>query len=139
MADRDAHDPPRVGLPLPAADHAVIDSTKLRQYVLNQDHPVGRHKANVFRMALDIKLDDWEYLRDCIFEQLPHMPVTDVRQPRSEAEGHTWEVLVPIVGLGAKAERILTVITAWEIVEGHPALVTARVAPSNRQQDSSAG
>jgi hypothetical protein len=70
---------PSVGELLPAAGDAYIDSDKLIRYGLSLDHPVGRHKATVFRLALGIERDDWEYLRDSILEQLPQHPVTLVR------------------------------------------------------------
>jgi len=37
---------------VPEADHAVVDRRKITDYVLNPDHPCGRHKARVFREAL---------------------------------------------------------------------------------------
>lgn len=102
--------------------------------MLSVDHPVGRHKATVFRLALDIERDDWEYLRDSILEQLPQHPVTLVREPAHAHEAYTWEVLLPIQGVRARATRRLLVITAWEMVDGRPELVTIRVAPKHRQQ-----
>lgn len=34
---------------LPAAEHAFIDASKLRDYLLSDSHPVGRFKAAFFR------------------------------------------------------------------------------------------
>lgn len=101
----------------------------------------------MFRQALDIGRDDWEYLRNTILEALPHHPVTDVRESpvtdvRESEHAHaapTWEVLVPMQGLGTRAERRLLVITAWEMIDGRPGLVTARVAPRKRQQFDASG
>lgn len=122
-----------VGVPLPGARDASIDSAKLRLYALDREHPVGRHKATVFLRALGIGADDWEYLREEILAGLPNHPVTVIREPRTAHEGNTYEVLVPITGLGEKAQRTLKVITAWEIRDERPVLVTVRVAPQNRQ------
>ena len=61
---------PRVGEPLPQASAAYIEPEKLVDYALDTQHPVGRHKAAVFRQALDIERDDWEYLRDRILDAL---------------------------------------------------------------------
>jgi len=130
---------PRIGQALPEACDAHIDSEKLVDYVLDPEHPVGKDKAAVFRQALDIERDDWEYLRDSILEALPHHPVTDVRNPERTHAASTWEVLVPIQGLGTRAERRLLVITAWEMIDARPQLVTARVAPRNRQQTGDSG
>jgi hypothetical protein len=131
-ADEDLEQP-RIGQPLPQADNACIDPEKLISYALDPDSSVGQDKARVFRRALDIERDDWEYLRDCILDQLPDHPVTDVRVPVTERGTHTWEVLVPIQGLGMQSERRLLVITAWKMVNGRPELATIRVAPKNRQ------
>lgn len=40
---------------LPNYEHALIDDNKLRNYCLNPDHPVGKHKAKVFLAALKLK------------------------------------------------------------------------------------
>ena len=132
-------DLPRIGRPLPEARDAHIESEKLANYVLDPEHPVGKHKAAVFRQALDIERDDWEYLRDSILEALPHHSVTDVRDAEHAHAASTWEVLVPIQGLRTRAERRLLVITAWEMIDGSPELVTVRVASRKRQQIDAPG
>jgi hypothetical protein len=38
----------------------------LRDYCLSHDHPRGRHKARVFRSALNMTEDDAEELRDAL-------------------------------------------------------------------------
>lgn len=48
---------------LPNGDHAIADLAKLRDYVLNPQHPRGRHKARVFASALNIRQSDAELLR----------------------------------------------------------------------------
>jgi hypothetical protein len=53
---------------LPNSSKAVVEIEKLRDYSLNPDHPVGRHKARVFRAALGITLKDAEWLRDRALE-----------------------------------------------------------------------
>jgi hypothetical protein len=37
---------------LPNADKAIVPIEKLRDYCLNENHPTGKHKALVFRVAL---------------------------------------------------------------------------------------
>jgi len=124
---------PAVGDPLPNASTAVIEPNKLVDYALNAQDPVGRHKAIVFERALGIEQGDWEYLRDAILDELPRQPISGSRPPLRVDERYTWEVLVPIRGLGAQVDRILLVTTGWEMVEGVPRLITTRVAPKNRQ------
>jgi hypothetical protein len=61
---------------LPRADAAEISDEKLRDYVLNPEHPLGRHKARVFAATLGIGRDDWAYLRDQIHARLAESPIT---------------------------------------------------------------
>ena len=51
---------------LPFAERAYADDSKFLGYCLNIDHPYGKHKARVFRSALDITVDNWEVLRDAV-------------------------------------------------------------------------
>lgn len=124
---------PRVGDPLPRAHEARIDRQKLVNYALDPASSRGRHKAHVFRAALGIERDDADYLAEAILAALPGQPVTAVRAPTHEQEPFTWEVLVPIQGLRAQAGRRLNVVTAWELRDGRPRLVTLRVASRRRQ------
>src|SRR5438445_397907 len=48
---------------LPNSWNAVVEIDKLRNYSLNPDHPVGKHKARVFRAALGLTAKDAEWLR----------------------------------------------------------------------------
>ncbi len=48
---------------LPGGEHAIIPIAKLRDYCLNLEHPVGKHKARVFRATLGIGLEDSTELR----------------------------------------------------------------------------
>ena len=48
---------------LPKADRAIVDSAKVRDYLLSGSHPVGRFKATLFS-ALGDSADRWEILRD---------------------------------------------------------------------------
>lgn len=53
---------------LPNAARAFVDIAKLRDYCLNGSHPEGRHKARVFRSALDLSAEDAEFLRQAILD-----------------------------------------------------------------------
>jgi hypothetical protein len=48
---------------LPNPDQAIIPLAKLEGYALNPNHSEGRHKAAVFRAALDIGLAESNELR----------------------------------------------------------------------------
>jgi hypothetical protein len=48
---------------LPNPHKAVVEISKLRDYSLNVDHPVGRHKARVFKAALGLTVQQADWLR----------------------------------------------------------------------------
>jgi hypothetical protein len=51
---------------LPNAAQAVLDIRKLEDYCLNPSHPRGRHKARVFREAIDLHRSDAAWLRETL-------------------------------------------------------------------------
>lgn|SRR5574341_166069 len=50
---------------LPHSDKAIIDETKIRDYVLSSSHPVGRFKAAVF-LRMGYTQENWRQLVDDI-------------------------------------------------------------------------
>jgi len=64
---------------LPNPHKAVVDIEKLRDYSLNPDHPVGGHKARVFRAALGLTSQHAAWLRERALE----IAVTGVANPES--------------------------------------------------------
>lgn len=53
---------------LPNADRAVVEISKLRDYSLNAEHEVGKHKARVFKAALGLTIKDAEWLQGTIVQ-----------------------------------------------------------------------
>jgi hypothetical protein len=53
---------------LPHSDEAILDIRKIEDYCLNPAHPRGRHKARVFREALDLHRTDASWLRTVLLE-----------------------------------------------------------------------
>jgi hypothetical protein len=53
---------------LPNPKKASVPKEKLADYCLNLNHPKGKNKARVFKSALGLTTDDWEYLRDVLLE-----------------------------------------------------------------------
>jgi hypothetical protein len=53
---------------LPNPHKAVVEIEKLRDYSLNPNHPVGGHKARVFRAALGLTLSQAAWLRERALE-----------------------------------------------------------------------
>lgn len=112
-----------VGDILPRAHQAVVTEGKLRGYVLNSEHDVGRHKARVFTATLGLQSDDWERLRDQILEGVRTTPVSDVRRSFG---GFRCTVVVRIRG---RSDQERLVVTGWRVPDhgGPPHLVTAYV------------
>ena len=48
---------------LPNPHKAVVEIRKLRDYSLNVDHSVGKHKARVFKAALGLTVQEADWLR----------------------------------------------------------------------------
>ena len=74
---------------LPHGDKATLDIRKIEYYCLNPSHPRGRHKARVFREALDLQRSDASWLRDTLLEAARSgeaVPVTE------DAWGTHWRL-----------------------------------------------
>ncbi len=54
---------------LPNAKNAFIDDRKLIDYCLSESHPVGKHKARVFKADLNYGLKDFGKLKNAILDQ----------------------------------------------------------------------
>jgi hypothetical protein len=53
---------------IPNAEKAVVDIRKLRDYCLNPEHDVGKHKARLFSLSLGMSTDAAEELRQILLE-----------------------------------------------------------------------
>jgi hypothetical protein len=53
---------------LPNSEKAIVDDDKLIGYCLNPNHRDGRHKARVFKAALDLDVDNVEELEEALLE-----------------------------------------------------------------------
>ena len=53
---------------IPNAENAVVDLRKLRDYCLNPEHSVGKHKARLFRSLLGMTADNALALRQILLE-----------------------------------------------------------------------
>ena len=51
---------------LPNPEQAVIDELKLVGYCLNLNHADGRHKARVFKSALDLDINNFDELKEAL-------------------------------------------------------------------------
>jgi len=55
---------------VPNAENAVVDIGKLRDYCLNPNHEVGKHKARVFASALNLTYEDAAFLQATLLEAI---------------------------------------------------------------------
>jgi hypothetical protein len=53
---------------LPGGSAAIVEISKVRDYILNPHHPRGRHKARVFSSALGLTQVDAEFLRSALIQ-----------------------------------------------------------------------
>ena len=113
---------------LPEAERALVDSLKVKEYLLSPSHPVGRFKATFF-FSLGYAQDDWERLRDDLIHLARSGSVTP-GQP--SPYGKKYEVRGILTGpLGRSAARPLgrsaKVTAVWIVIniDDAPRLVTA--------------
>ena len=53
---------------IPNSENAVVDIAKIRDYCLNPNHSVGKHKAHVFESVLNLAVEDAEMLRGILLK-----------------------------------------------------------------------
>ena len=99
---------------LPLGERAIIDLRKIEDYCLNPSHARGRHKARVFRDALDLRQSDAAWLRDVFLEAAR---VGDAMLYGSGQWGTQWRLDVHVRRQG----RAAVVRTIW-IVRTHEEL-----------------
>jgi len=119
--------PPQIGELLPRAEDAYGVREKLTRYALNADHDDGGAKAAGFAAVLGITAADLEYLATALLAGVQEHATAEVRD-RGE-HGMHCRVIIPVAGIGERADRVANVRTVWEIRwEGDaPRLVTAYI------------
>jgi hypothetical protein len=106
-------------MPIPGFEKAVIEPAKLRDYVLSEEHPVGRYKAAVFR-KLGYTQGNWKELEKDIREQLLLLdPVREEPTPF----GKKYEVKGKLKGPSGAAAAVVSI---WLVKRGEekPRFVT---------------
>jgi hypothetical protein len=105
--------PPAVGGVLPRAAEAFGVRVKLATYSLDIAHESGGPKARSFERILGITIEEIEYLEGAILAGVLVVPVSEVRP--NPPHGINYVVDIQVRGIGAKADRIVTVRTVWII------------------------
>ncbi len=88
------------------AGRALIDERKLRDYVLNPDHPVGGHKARVILAATGLGRGDHRAVADQVRSGIS---VNDAERVEPVPYGERFRVTVALAGPGGR----LRVRTGW--------------------------
>jgi hypothetical protein len=106
---------------LPRGDEAILDIRKIEDYCLSPSHPRGRHKARVFREALDLQRTDASWLRDALLDAARS---GEAFQIAADAWGTHWRLDAAIRRQGKNAvvraiwivrtgERVPRFVTCW--------------------------
>jgi hypothetical protein len=105
---------------LPNAHLAVVDQTKICDYLLNAAHRFGASKARFFR-HFGFSLDDWETLAIALKR---HGEENDVVKEKESGFGPRYEVEGELVVPDGRRPRVRTV---WQVDIGQdaPRLITA--------------
>jgi hypothetical protein len=102
---------PAVDELLPRAAEAFGVREKLAGYSLNMTHEKGGPKARGFEQILGITIDAIDYLEAQILARILDTPITKVRD--NPPHGVNYVVEIQVRGIGAKADRVITVRTVW--------------------------
>ncbi len=107
---------------LPNHQKAFIAIEKLKDYCLNQFHPVGKEKAIVFESTLGLTDQDAAFLKESILSALSK---SEAIPGKEDQYGKRYSVDIIIRNLGQEA----IVRTGWIIKrnEGFPRLITCYV------------
>jgi len=104
---------------IPKADQAVVNIHKLRDYTLNTQHRVGRHKARLFVALLDMHLEDAEALSSLL---LQIVRTHDAERSDQDVHGQRYRIDFMLTWHGHQAR----VRSVWNIRpnEDFPRLIT---------------
>ena len=107
---------------LPSGDRAIVEHEKLMGYVLNPDHPVGRHHAYLFERLLGITRANSKILRQALLDAAS---TSEVEKVTSNPFGTKYRLRCPISGPRGTVE----VISVWvlNVDSDSPRLVTCFV------------
>ena len=97
---------------LPNVENAVIRLEKLRDYSLDQMHPIGKHKARVFESAMGMTGKDADRLMEMIFRAIL---VNEAVSAGKNTHGERFTVDIRALGLTGQ----VLIRTAWMIDHGN--------------------
>lgn len=111
----------------------VGEQEKLLRYVLNPNHPKGRHKARVFREVLGITTDDWRFLAAQLVLGIEKAAPEKVR---ATSHGCKYQYDIPVIG---RNDNSRVVRTGWITSGNDPARLTTAYVLSDSHQRPEVG
>ncbi len=109
-------------MPIPNSEQAFIDIRKLTDYCLNLEHLEGRHKARVFKSALNIDLNNVEKLQTALLEAVQTQPAIPAQENR-----YGQKYVVDFMMIHFHQHALVRSIWMIRHTEGFPRLVTCYV------------
>lgn len=116
---------------LPAEEQMTVPISKLIDYALSDEHPVGRHKAKLFSDLMAISKSEWRFLAYQIRNGLEQARLEKVEATQY---GVQYRAQMELIGING---RVMTIETRWIIRANEPAqLSTAFVASKDQQRNA---
>ena len=107
---------------LPNPENTLIDERKLKGYCLDINHNDGRHKARVFKSALDLDINDLEELKTTLLQAVKNY---DAIPDETNEYGQKYIIDFPMTRLNKNA----IIHSVWIVRndENFPRLVTCYI------------
>ena len=107
---------------LPNPEKAIVDNQKLAGYCLNPNHADGRHKARVFKSALNLDINDVDELKTALMEAVKN---NDAVPENRNQYGQKYIIDFPMT----RGDRTAIIHSVWIVKnqENFPRLVTCYV------------
>lgn len=104
------------------SERAIVEIDKIAGYCLNPEHPEGKHKARVFKSALDLDLKDTEELEVALLQAVANY---DAIPGKSNPYGQKYSIDFPMT----RSDKQAMIQSIWIVRnnEGFPRLVTCYV------------
>ena len=93
---------------LPNPEQTIIDDSKLVGYCLNPNHVDGKHKARVFKSALNITIENAEELKLALFNAVKKY---DALLDKSNLYGQKYTIDFPLT----RENKTATIHSVWII------------------------
>jgi hypothetical protein len=107
---------------LSSPEHAIVEMDKLVGYCLNPEHPEGKHKARVFKSALNLELKDAEKLQT---ELLQAVYIYEAIPGKDNPYGQKYTIDFPMIN----SDKQAIIRSVWIVRnnENFPRLVTCYI------------